>query len=300
MTLSPLPALMVEPIVRSALLEDLGRAGDITTESIVPAAARAGTALVARQPGIVAGLDVAALAFRLVDPMIEIRVERPDGTLVAPGDRLAVISGPARGMLMAERVALNFLGHLSGVATATRTLVDAVRGHKARICCTRKTMPGLRALQKYAVRAGGGVNHRFGLDDAVLIKDNHVAVAGGVAEAIRRARAGVGHLVKIEVEIDRLDQLDDALAERADAILLDNMTPAELAEAVRRIDGRAISEASGRITPATAPAIAASGVDLISAGWLTHSAQVLDIGLDWQELERDVGATRPSRIAGVA
>ena len=160
-------------------------------------------------------------------------------------------------MLTAERVALNFLGHLSGVATATATLVEAVRGHKARICCTRKTMPGLRALQKYAVRAGGGVNHRFGLDDAVLIKDNHVAAAGGVAAAIRAARAGVGHLVKIEVEIDRLDQLDEALAEKADAVLLDNMGPETLAEAVRRIAGRAIAEASGRITPATAPAIAA-------------------------------------------
>ncbi|WP_395709012.1 carboxylating nicotinate-nucleotide diphosphorylase [Reyranella sp.] len=290
MTLSRLPALMVEPIVRAALLEDLGRAGDLTTDAIVPAAARAETTLAARQPGIVAGLDVAQLAFRLVDPAIEIQVERPDGTALAAGDRIAALSGPVRGMLTAERVALNFLGHLSGVATATATLVEAVRGHKARICCTRKTMPGLRALQKYAVRAGGGINHRFGLDDAVLIKDNHVAVAGGVANAIRRARAGVGHLVKIEVEIDRLDQLDEALGERADAILLDNMSPAELAEAVRRIDGRAVSEASGRITPATAPAIAASGVDLISAGWLTHSAQVLDIGLDWHRPRQALAA----------
>ena len=290
MTLCRLPALMVEPTVRAALLEDLGRAGDLTTDAIVPAAAHAETTLVARQPGIVAGLDVAQLAFRLVDPAIDIHVERPDGTALAPGDRIAVVSGPVRGMLTAERVALNFLGHLSGVATATATLVEAVRGHKARICCTRKTMPGLRALQKYAVRAGGGINHRFGLDDAVLIKDNHVAVAGGVAHAIRRARAGVGHLVKIEVEIDCLDQLDEALGERADAILLDNMSPAELAEAVRRIDGRAVSEASGRITPATAPAIAASGVDLISAGWLTHSAQVLDIGLDWHRSRRALAA----------
>jgi nicotinate-nucleotide pyrophosphorylase (carboxylating) len=281
MTLSPLPQLMLEPIVRAALLEDLGRAGDLTTDAIVPASLNAETALVARQPGIVAGLDAAALAFRLVDPAVTVRIDRADGSRLVPGDCIAVVNGPARGMLTAERIALNFLGHLSGVATATNTLVEAVKGHKARICCTRKTMPGLRALQKYAVRAGGGVNHRFGLDDAVLIKDNHVAAAGGVAAAIRAARAGIGHLVKIEVEIDRLDQLDEALAEKADAILLDNMTPSELAEAVRRIAGRAISEASGRITPATAPAIAASGVDLISAGWLTHSAQVLDIGLDW-------------------
>jgi nicotinate-nucleotide pyrophosphorylase (carboxylating) len=243
---------------------------------------RAETALVARQAGIVAGLDAAALAFRLIDPAIQVRIERPDGTRLSPGDRIAVVVGPARGMLTAERVALNFLGHLSGVATATGTLVEAVKGHRARICCTRKTLPGLRALQKYAVRAGGGTNHRFGLDDAVLIKDNHVAAAGGVGAAIRAARAGVGHLVKIEVEIDRLEQLDEALREKADAVLLDNMAPDQLRDAVRLIAGRAIAEASGRITPATASAIAASGVDLISAGWLTHSAQVLDIGLDWR------------------
>lgn len=283
--LAPLPGLMIEAPVRAALLEDLGRAGDLTTDAIVPAAARAETALVARQAGVMAGLDAAALAFRLVDPAIAITIERRDGTRVAPGDRIALLAGPTRGMLTAERVALNFLGHLSGVATATATLVAAVQGHKARICCTRKTLPGLRALQKYAVRAGGGVNHRFGLDDAVLIKDNHVAAAGGVAAAIRAARAGVGHLVKIEVEVDSLDQLDEALGERVDAVLLDNMGPDRLAEAVRRIAGRAIAEASGRITPATAGAIAASGVDLISAGWLTHSAQVLDIGLDWRTTE---------------
>lgn len=282
MTLSPLPLLMIEAPVRAALLEDLGRAGDLTTDAIVPQSARAETALVARQAGVIAGLDAAALAFRLIDPAIDVAVERPDGTPVGPGDRIAVIAGPTRGMLTAERVALNFLGHLSGVATATATLVAAVKGHKAGICCTRKTMPGLRALQKYAVRAGGGVNHRFGLDDAVLIKDNHVAAAGGVAAAIRAARRGVGHLVKIEVEVDSLDQLDEAMAEKVDAVLLDNMGPDMLADAVRRIAGRAIAEASGRITPATAPAIAASGVDLISAGWLTHSATVLDIGLDWK------------------
>jgi nicotinate-nucleotide pyrophosphorylase (carboxylating) len=281
MTLSPLPTLMIEAPVRAALLEDLGRAGDLTTTAIVPVTARASTALVARQAGVVAGLDVAALAFSLIDPAIEIEVTRPDGSPVQPGDRIAVISGPTRGILTAERVALNFLGHLSGVASATATLVAAVRGHKARICCTRKTLPGLRALQKYAVRAGGGVNHRFGLDDAVLIKDNHVAAAGGVAAAIRAARQGVGHLVKIEVEVDSLEQLDEALTVGVDAVLLDNMTPPMLAEAVRRVAGRAVTEASGRITPVTAPAIAASGVDLISAGWLTHSASVLDIGLDW-------------------
>ncbi len=282
MTIPPLPDLLVEPVVRAALLEDLGRAGDLTTDAIVPATARARTALVARQRGVVAGLGAASMAFRLVDPSIEIAIERPDATPLAPGDRIATISGPARGMLTAERVALNFLGHLSGVASGAATLVEAVRGHKARICCTRKTMPGLRALQKYAVRVGGGMNHRFGLDDGVLIKDNHVAVAGGIRPAILAARCGVGHLVKIEVEVDTLDQLEEALATGVDAVLLDNMTPDQLATAVRMIDGRALAEASGRITPQTARAIAASGVDLISAGWLTHSASVLDIGLDWE------------------
>ena len=282
MTIPPLPDLLIEPVVRAALLEDLGRAGDLTTDAIVPATAKAKTALVARQHGVVAGLAAAATAFRLVDPSIEMTIERPDGTRLVPGDRIATITGPARGMLTAERVALNFLGHLSGVASGAATLVEAVRGHKARICCTRKTMPGLRALQKYAVRVGGGTNHRFGLDDGVLIKDNHVAVAGGIRPAILAARRGVGHLVKIEVEVDTLDQLEEALATGTDAVLLDNMTPDQLATAVRMIDGRAIAEASGRITPQTAPAIAASGVDLISAGWLTHSTSVLDIGLDWQ------------------
>lgn len=282
MTIPPLPDLLIEPVVRAALLEDLGRAGDLTTDAIVPATAKAKTALVARQHGVVAGLAAAATAFRLVDPSIEMTIERPDGTRLVPGDRIATITGPARGMLTAERVALNFLGHLSGVASGAATLVEAVRGHKARICCTRKTMPGLRAQQKYAVRVGGGMNHRFGLDDGVLIKDNHIAVAGGIRPAILAARRGVGHLVKIEVEVDTLDQLEEALATGTDAVLLDNMTPDQLASAVRMIDGRAIAEASGRITPQTAPAIAASGVDLISAGWLTHSASVLDIGLDWQ------------------
>ena len=283
MTVPSLPALMLEPLVRAALLEDLGRAGDITTDAVVPKQARAETALVARQPGVVAGLDLAALAFRLVEPEIAVRIDRPDGTRLQPGDRVATIEGSARGVLTAERVALNFLGHLSGVASATATLVEAVQGHKARICCTRKTMPGLRAVQKYAVRVGGGVNHRLGLDDAVLIKDNHVVAAGGVKPAILAARNAIGHLVKIEVEVDTLLQLREAMEEGVDAVLLDNMDPPTLAEAVRMIDGRAVSEASGRITPATAPAIAASGVDLISAGWLTHSATVLDIGLDWRQ-----------------
>ncbi len=280
MPLSPLPRVMLEPAVRAALLEDLGRAGDITTDALVPPGLRTETALVARQPGVVAGLDLARLAFELIEPGIAIAVERPDGSAVAPGDVIALVRGPARGVLTAERTALNFLSHLSGVATVTASIVHAVRTHRARICCTRKTTPGLRAFEKHAVRAGGGSNHRFGLDDAVLIKDNHVAVVGGIRPAIARARAAVGHLVKVEVEVDSLDQLDEALEAGVDAVLLDNMGPETLARAVERVAGRAVTEASGRITPATAEAVAASGVDLISVGWLTHSAPVLDIGLD--------------------
>jgi nicotinate-nucleotide pyrophosphorylase (carboxylating) len=273
---------MLEPLVRGALLEDLGRAGDLTTDAIVPLEARAETALVARQKGVIAGLDLARLAFELIDPAIAISIHKPDGSAVAPGDLIATVSGPARGILTAERVALNFLGHLSGIASATASIVASIKDSKAQIVCTRKTTPGLRAVEKYAVRMGGGHNHRFGLDDAVLIKDNHVAIAGSVAEALARARQNVGHLVKIELEVDSLAQLKEALAIGVDAVLLDNMTPEMLAEAVAMVDGRAITEASGRVTPETAPAIAASGVDLISIGWLTHSAAVLDIGLDYR------------------
>ncbi len=280
MNISPLPAIMLEPLARAALLEDLGRAGDITTDAIVPAGARATTVLAARQSGVVAGLDLAALVFRLIDPAIEVSCQKRDGDEVAPGDVIASIRGPARGILTAERTALNFLSRLSGVATATASLVASVRGHKAHICCTRKTTPGLRAIEKYAVRAGGGANHRFGLDDAVLIKDNHVAIAGGVRAAVKRAQAAVGHLVKIELEVDTLAQLEEALSLGVDAVLLDNMTIDELTRAVAMTAGRAITEASGRVTPASAPAIAATGVDLISVGWLTHSAPILDIGLD--------------------
>jgi nicotinate-nucleotide pyrophosphorylase (carboxylating) len=280
MTVPPLATIMLEPLVRAALLEDLGRAGDITTDAIVPADARAETALVARQAGVVAGLDLALLAFRLIDPAISCTVERRDGSRVAPGGVIAVVAGPARGILSAERVALNFLCHLSGIASATAAIVAAVRGHRARITCTRKTLPGLRAVQKYAVRAGGGANHRFGLDDAVLIKDNHIVVAGGIRQAVARARAAIGHLVKVEVEVDTLAQLEIALDVGVDAVLLDNMSPDTLRQAVALVDGRAVTEASGSITPATASAVAATGVDLISIGWLTHSSTTLDIGLD--------------------
>jgi len=273
---------MIEPLVRAALIEDLGRAGDITTDAIVPGEAQAQTALVARSPGVVAGLDLALLAFKLVDPAILAAVRLPDGARVSSGDAIATVSGPARGILTAERVALNFLCHLSGIATATAAIVRAVQGTSARVTCTRKTTPGLRAVQKYAVRVGGGANHRFGLDDAVLIKDNHIAAAGGIRPAVERVRAGIGHLVKIEVEVDALDQIEDALAAGVDAVLLDNMQPDELRRAVALVDGRAVTEASGGITPATAPAIAATGVDLISIGWLTHSVTALDIGLDYR------------------
>jgi nicotinate-nucleotide pyrophosphorylase (carboxylating) len=283
MTLTPLLPLMYEPLVRTALLEDLGRAGDITADAIVPADKRASLVLRARQPGIVAGLDIARTAFQLISPDIKLNAKRPDGSVVASGDVIAEIEGPARGLLTGERTALNFLCHLSGVATATASLVSAAQGTKARIVCTRKNTPGLRALEKYAVRAGGGGNHRFGLDDAMLIKDNHIALAGGIHTAIERAKAHAGHLVKIEVEVDTLAQLEQALALGVDAVLLDNMTTDELRQAVAMTNSRAITEASGRITAATARAIADTGVDLISAGWLTHSSAALDIGLDYLE-----------------
>ncbi|MCB5944015.1 carboxylating nicotinate-nucleotide diphosphorylase [Acidocella sp. KAb 2-4] len=281
MSLLSLPDIMIEPAVRAALLEDLGRAGDITSDAVIPPATQARVALVAREPGVVAGLDFARLTFRLVDPQIRFAPRLEDGARLQPGDIIADIDGPARGILTGERVALNFLGHLSGIASATRGIADAIAHTGAKITCTRKTTPGLRFAEKYAVRAGGGANHRFGLDDAILIKDNHIAIAGGVGVAMARARAAAGHLVKIEIEVDTLAQLDEALAHGPDAILLDNMTPETLREAVRRIGGRAIAEASGRINAETAPAIAESRVDLLSAGWLTHSARVLDIGLDF-------------------
>jgi nicotinate-nucleotide pyrophosphorylase (carboxylating) len=230
---------------------------------------------------VVAGLDCALTAFRLMDPTVEVEVLRGDGSRVAAGDAVATVKGPARALLTAERTALNFLCHLSGVATATAGLVEAARGHRARITCTRKTLPSLRALQKHAVRAGGGISHRFGLDDGVLIKDNHIVVAGGVRPAIERARRAIGHMVKIEVEVENLAELEEALAVGVDCVLLDNMSPAMLADAVAMIGGKAISEASGRITRETVPEIAASGVDVISAGWLTHSAPALDLGLDF-------------------
>jgi len=275
--------LLVEPVVRAALIEDLGRAGDITTEAVVPADATVEAAIAARQPGVLAGLDAALLAFELLDPALRIERRRADGERISRGEAVAQISGRAWGVLAAERTALNLLSRMSGVATATRALADAIAGYKAKIVCTRKTTPGLRVLEKEAVRLGGGANHRFGLDDAMLIKDNHVALAGGVRQALERARRHAGHLVKIELEVDTLDQLAEALEVGVDAVLLDNMIPETLRRAVAMVDGRAVTEASGRITLETVPAIAATGVDLISSGWITHSAPILDLGLDIAE-----------------
>ena len=272
--------LIIEPVVRAALLEDLGRAGDITTDAVAPAEARVEAVIAARQPGVLAGLDAALLAFELLDPALRIVRLRGDGDRISRGETVAQISGRARGVLGAERTALNLLSRISGVATATRALADAIAGYKAKIVCTRKTTPGLRTLEKEAVRLGGGANHRFGLDDAMLIKDNHIALAGGVRQALERARRHAGHLVKIELEVDTLDQLAEALEVGVDAVLLDNMTPETLRRAVAMVDGRAVTEASGRINLETAPAIAATGVDLISSGWITHSAPILDLGLD--------------------
>jgi nicotinate-nucleotide pyrophosphorylase (carboxylating) len=275
----PLP-LLYEPIVEAALREDLGRAGDQTTDAVVPADATATARLVARRAGRIAGLEVACRAFTLLDPGVQVELRAADGDDAAAGTTLAVVSGPARSILSAERVALNLLGRLCGIATLTRDVVASVAGTGARVACTRKTTPGLRLLEKYAVRVGGGSNHRFGLDDAVLIKDNHVAVAGGVGEAVRRARAAVGHLVKIEVETTSLAQVREALDAGAEVILLDNMTPEMLREAVALVGGRAVTEASGGITPKNAAEVAGTGVDVLSLGWLTHSAPALDVALD--------------------
>ena len=280
---TPLPRILIEDSVKAALQEDLGRAGDVTTLSVVPATSQSRVIMRARENGVVAGLDMARAAFRLLDPTLKIAVISPDGTTVTAGQDIAAIEGKSQSILMAERVALNYLGHLSGIASCVYRIVMSIGDAKAKICCTRKTTPGLRAFEKYAVRAGGGMNHRFGLDDAILIKDNHIAMAGGVAEALNAAKAAAGHLVKIEIEVDSLDQLRTVIDLGADAVLLDNMPPDTLREAVDLVNGRMITEASGGITEETAPAIAASGVDLISVGWVTHSAPCLDIGLDFDQ-----------------
>ncbi|HEV3157585.1 MAG TPA: carboxylating nicotinate-nucleotide diphosphorylase [Candidatus Baltobacteraceae bacterium] len=278
---APLPSLLIEPILRAALLEDLGRAGDLTTDAIVGVEDRAKGRIVARQAGRIAGLDAATSAFTLLDANVVVEVCNGDGSDVEAGATLAIVSGSARALLTGERTMLNLLGHLCGVATATRELVTKVAGTRARIACTRKTTPGLRSLEKYAVRVGGGSSHRYGLDDAALIKDNHVIAAGGLSRAIELVRNSVGHLVKIEVEVDTLEQLQEVLAMGVDVILLDNMSLDMLREAVAITAGRAVLEASGSISAKNVAETARTGVDLISSGWITHSAPSLDIGLDF-------------------
>jgi len=273
--------LLLEPIVRRALEEDLGRAGDITSELAVPAGRQAKARLLTREVGRIAGLICAETAFRLLDSSLEFRFEVQDGGDAEAGATLATVQGAARTILTGERVALNFVGRLSGVATQTRALAEAVAGIKARIVCTRKTTPGLRLLEKYAVRCGGGFNHRFGLDDAVLIKDNHIAAAGGLSHALERVRAGAGHMMRIEVEVETLDQLEEALRLGVDTILLDNMGVADLKRAVELTNGRAVLEASGNVTLKTVRAIAETGVDFISSGAITHSAPCLDVTMEF-------------------
>jgi len=275
-----------EEIVREALAEDFGLGGDITSEAVIPAGTRARASLVARRSGVLAGLDPALLAFRLLDPEVLVDIRVRDGEVLAPNQTIAILTGDARALLGAERTALNLLSHLSGIATATADCVGALGDAKCTVCETRKTLPGLRALQKYAVRAGGGTNHRFRLDDAILIKDNHIAAAGGIGPALAAARLRAGPFTKIEIELDDLEQLDQLLLdpEGVDAVLLDNFSPADLRTAVRRIGGRFITEASGGVTLHTLPEIAATGVDMISVGALTHSVIALDIGLDFTPL----------------
>jgi len=276
-----LSPLAIDEAVKRALDEDLGRAGDVTSIATVPAGLAGRGVVVARAAGVIAGLPLLEAAFRKLDPEVELVAKTSDGAGVAANTVLMTVAGQARALLGAERVALNFLGHLSGIATATAAFVRLLAGTHARVCCTRKTTPGLRALEKYAVRCGGGFNHRFGLDDAMLIKDNHIALAGGVRAVLKRARAVAGHLVKIEIEVDTLDQLVEVLdTGLADAVLLDNMDPPTLAAAVGLVGGRLVTEASGGITHASAAAIAATGVDYISSGAITHSAVNLDVGMD--------------------
>jgi nicotinate-nucleotide pyrophosphorylase (carboxylating) len=282
LALAALPAPLVDAAIRAALAEDLGLAGDITTNATVAADAIADAVIGTRRDGIVSGLQLADAAFRALDPEVVFSIKHQDGTRVKAGAVIATVSGNARAILTAERVALNYMGRMSGIATLTRRYADAIKGTHAKIVDTRKTTPGLRAFEKYAVRCGGGQNHRTGLFDAVLIKDNHIVAAGGLEHAIEAARAHAGHMVKIEVEVDTLDQLDKVLLYKIDAVLLDNMTPPMLQDAVRRVAGRCLTEASGGINLDSVRSIAETGIDMISIGALTHSAPVLDLGLDFK------------------
>ena len=284
MTVKQEPALdevLLKPLVEAALTEDLGRRGDVTSQATIPADMQAQLQIKARQAGVICGMDLARLSFALVDAQIEFIAKVVDGETVAAGTVLAIVSGNARHLLTAERTALNFMTHLSGIATATRQIVDSVAEYPAQITCTRKTIPGLRTVQKYAVRCGGGRNHRLGLDDAILIKDNHIAIAGDIKTAIQQAQDFAGHLIPIEVEVDTLEQLEQALEAGVSLVLLDNMSPETLSKAVTMCKGRAKTEASGGITPETVQAVAETGVDFIAMGYLTHSTTALDIGLDF-------------------
>jgi nicotinate-nucleotide pyrophosphorylase (carboxylating) len=276
-----LSPLEIDAAVERALAEDLGRAGDVTSIATIPAGTPARAVVVARKAGTISGLPLVAAAFRRLAPDIEINATARDGDTVATKTELMTVAGDARAVLSAERAALNLLGHLSGIATATAEFVKLTKGTQIRICCTRKTTPGLRALEKYAVRCGGGFNHRIGLDDAMLIKDNHIAVAGGVRPVLERARANAGHLVKIEIEVDTLDQLAEVLETGlADVVLLDNMSIADMRKAVTMTNKRVVLEASGGITLETIAEVATTGVDYASSGWITHSAPSLDVALD--------------------
>ena len=276
----PLPDIILDPIVRLALAEDLGRAGDLTTDATIKPGTQLTAHIRARKTGRLAGMDAATYALKLVDAGVSLQVEKNDGDAIGPGDTIAVMQGPARSILIAERTMLNFLGRLSGIATLTGAFADRMAHTKAKIVCTRKTTPGHRAVEKRAVRCGGGTSHRYGLDDAILIKDNHIAASGSIAEALQRAHAYAGHLRMIEIEVDTLEQLAEALPHKPHAVLLDNMEPDLLREAVAMIDGQCLAEASGGITLETVAAKAETGVDYISSGALTHSASNLDLGLD--------------------
>ncbi|MGP5372485.1 carboxylating nicotinate-nucleotide diphosphorylase [Psychrobacter alimentarius] len=284
MTVKKEPALdevLLKPLVEAALIEDLGRRGDVTSQATIPVDLQAQLEIKTRQAGVICGMDLARLSFALVDQQIEFSAYVNDGESVAAGTVLATVRGNARHLLTAERTALNFMTHLSGIASATKTIVDSVAAYPAQITCTRKTIPGLRVVQKYAVRCGGGRNHRLGLDDAILIKDNHIAIAGDIKTAIRHAQEFAGHLIPIEVEVDTLEQLEKALEAGVSLVLLDNMSPDVLSQAVAMCQGRAKTEASGGITPTTVQAVAKTGVDFIAMGYLTHSTTALDIGLDF-------------------
>jgi nicotinate-nucleotide pyrophosphorylase (carboxylating) len=277
-----LPRFLVEQAVAAALEEDLGSMGDITTDAIIPANAQGEASIIVRKPGVIAGLDLAEATFKSLDPDVRFTRIVEDASKVEAGGTIANLAGKTRALLTGERTALNFLGHLSGIATLTATYVAAVEGTRAKIVETRKTTPNLRAPEKYAVRCGGGMNHRFGLYDAVLVKDNHIAAAGGLADALNTLRTAVGHLVKIEVEVDTLDQLEEALRFPIDAVLLDNMDVGTLKKAVALVKGRVVTEASGGVTLENVGEIAKTGVDLISVGALTHSARSLDSSLEWK------------------